>query len=191
MFLPRRPASNRITQFLNESKNLPLSYGPVGIARHSPRGFKLDEARAVIGVGLAAFKTAKDALCHWRHFDFGWVELHPQGAAIETGTVVAVLVQHLGFWSLNGCRIVYLTHDDDDHETSFGFAYGTLANHAELGEEIFEVSFDPASQEVSYTIRAVSKPRAALALAGYPITRMLQERFRRDSIAAMKRAVGG
>jgi hypothetical protein len=42
-------------------------------------------------------------------------------------------------------------------------------------------------QEVTYRIRAVSKPRAALALAGYPITRLFQERFRRDSIAAMKR----
>src|SRR5262245_5141724 len=112
MFLTRRPASDQIKQFIEDSKTLPLSYGPVGIAKDSPRGFKVDEAQSVIGVGLAAFKTAKDALCNWRHFDLGWVELHPQGAPIETGTVVAVLVQHLRLWSLNGCRIVYLTRDD-------------------------------------------------------------------------------
>jgi uncharacterized protein (UPF0548 family) len=163
-----------------------LSYGPIGIAKDSSRGFKVDEARAVIGQGFTAFTTAKNALRNWKQFDLGWVELYPQNAPLETGTVVAVLVRHLRFWSLNGCRIVYLTGDDND-QTAFGFAYGTLGNHAELGEEIFEVSFDPESHEVSYRIRAVSKPRAALALAGYPITRLFQARFRRDSIDAMKR----
>ena len=187
MFLTRRPTFDQIKQFIDSSKQLSLSYGPIGIAKDSPRGFKVDEARAVIGKGFTAFTTAKDALRNWKQFDLGWVELYPQNAPIETGTVVAVLVRHLGFWSLNGCRIVYLTADD---ETAFGFAYGTLANHAELGEEIFEVSFDPVLQEVKYRIRAVSKPRAALALAGYPITRLFQGRFRRDSIDAMKRAVG-
>jgi uncharacterized protein (UPF0548 family) len=190
MFLTRRPSTEQIKQFLDDSQHLSLSYGPVGIARESPRGFKVDEARAVIGHGLTAFNTAKQALGHWRHFDLGWVELHPQTAPVETGVVVAVLVHHLGIWSLNGCRIVYLTHDDEK-ASAFGFAYGTLANHAELGEEIFEVSFDAKAQEVIYRIRAVSKPRAALALAGYPVTRMFQERFRRDSIAAMKRAARG
>jgi uncharacterized protein (UPF0548 family) len=114
--------------------------------------------------------------------------LFPRGAPIETGTVVAVMLNHLGFWSLNGCRIVYMVGDGDS-ATQFGFAYGTLTNHAERGEEIFEVSIDPSSQEVSYRIRAASKPRAALARVGYPFTRALQARFRRDSLRAMQRAI--
>ncbi|PYS27408.1 MAG: DUF1990 domain-containing protein, partial [Acidobacteria bacterium] len=61
--------------------------------------------------------------------------------------------------------------------------------HAEMGEEIFQISISPGSEEVSYRIRAASRPRAALARIGYPITRLLQSRFRRDSIAAMRRAV--
>jgi uncharacterized protein (UPF0548 family) len=72
---------------------------------------------------------------------------------------------------------------------SFGFAYGTLTNHAEMGEEIFEVIMDPESEEVVYRIRAVSKPRAAWAQIGYPIARYLQERFRQDSISALQRAI--
>jgi len=72
---------------------------------------------------------------------------------------------------------------------NFGFAYGTLPNHAEMGEEIFEVLLEPESEEVVYRIRAVSKPRAALARIGYPITRVFQERFRRDSIRALQRAI--
>lgn len=189
MFLTRRPSPDQIKEFINRSKALPLSYDPVGIARESPRGFKVDEVRAVIGHGQAAFETAKAALREWRHFDLGWVELHPQAAPVEVGTVVAVLVRHLGFWSLNGCRVLYLL-DDAENENSFGFAYGTLTNHAELGEELFEVRFNPESGEVTFRIRAVSKPRAALAVLGYPYARLCQERFRRDSVAALRRTVG-
>jgi uncharacterized protein (UPF0548 family) len=184
MFLPRRPSPHEIRQFLERSQDLPLSYEPVGIARESPPGFKIDEASSVIGRGETTFASAKQALTNWQQFDLGWVELHPHGAPIEAGSVVAVLVRHLGFWSLNGCRVVYLI---DEAGMKFGYAYGTLANHAELGEEIFEVSFDPATEAVTYRIRAVSKARALAARIGYPYTRFLQEYFRRDSIAAMRR----
>ena len=189
MFLFHRPSQRAIEEFIARSRDLPLSYNPIGIAKESPRGFKVDEASGVIGHGEPAFVRAKLALAEWRHFDFGWVELFPQGAAIEPGSVVAVLVHHMGFWSLNGCRIVY-TLGDRRTGPSFGFAYGTLTNHAELGEEIFEVALAPESDEVVYRIRAVSKPRAAMARIGYPFTRSLQARFRRDSIAALRRAIG-
>ena len=188
MFLARRPSQHEIEEFIARSRDLPLSYSPIGIAKESPRGFKVDEASGVLGHGQAAFEQAKLAVAEWRHFDFGWVELLPRRAAIEPGSVVAVLVHHLGFWSLNGCRVVY-TLGDPRTGPSFGFAYGTLTNHAELGEEIFEVSLAPASGEVVYRIRAVSKPRATMARIGYPFTRLLQARFRRDSIAAMRRAI--
>ncbi len=189
MFLARRPSQREIEEFITRSQDLPLSYSPIGIAKESPDGFKVDEASGVIGHGQQAFERAKLALAQWRHFDFGWVELFPRGAAIEPGSVVAILVHHLWFWSLNGCRVVY-TLGDRRTGARFGFAYGTLSNHAELGEEIFEVSLVPDSEEVIYRIRAVSKARATLARIGYPFTRMLQERFRRDSITALRRAIG-
>src|SRR5713101_3005189 len=181
MFLPRRPSQRELEEFIARSRDLPLSYNPIGIAKESPRGFNLDEASAVIGHGEQAFERAKLALTGWRHFDLGWVELFARGAAIEPGSVVAVLVHHLGFWSLNGCQVVY-TLGHRLTGPSFGFAYGTLTNHAELGEEIFEVSLVPESEEVVYRIRAVSKPRATITKIGYPLTRMFQARFRRDSI---------
>jgi hypothetical protein len=48
---------------------------------------------------------------------------------------------------------------------------------------------DEVSGDVIYRIRAISWPQAALARLGHPILRVLQERFRRDSAAAMTRAV--
>jgi uncharacterized protein (UPF0548 family) len=77
---------------------------------------------------------------------------------------------------------------DDEPDRRFGFAYGTLSNHAELGEEIFEVALNPETGDVTYRIHAASRPRAILARVGYPIARLFQARFRRDSAEAMKRA---
>ena len=188
MFLRVRPSQSGIDDFLAQSRQLPLSYQPIGIAGLADSEFRIDEVRCTLGHGPKIFASAREALLSWRQFDLGWVELFPRGAPIETGTVLAVMVNHLGFWSLNGCRIVYLIGGGDS-ATQFGFGYGTLTNHAERGEEIFEVSIDPTSQEVSYRIRAASKPRATLARAGYPFTRALQARFRRDSLTAMQRAV--
>jgi uncharacterized protein (UPF0548 family) len=188
MFLARRPSQRVLAEFLDQSGHLPLSYDPIGIARQSPPGFNADLTSTVIGHGRQTFERARIALAEWRHYEMGWVELFPRGASIDVGSVVAVLVQHLGFWSLNGCRVVYGIGDRQSG-SSFGFAYGTLSNHAELGEEIFEVMLEPESDEVIYRIQAVSKPHAALAWIGYPIARYFQERFRRDSTSALRRAI--
>jgi uncharacterized protein (UPF0548 family) len=190
VFLIHRPSQPEIENFLAASRDLPLSYEPVGLAKRPLRGFKVDIAEAVIGRGEQAYERARQALCEWRQFELGWVELFPRSAPTETGTVVAVLVRHHGLWSLNGCRIVYTIEEQTAEKITFGFAYGTLVNHAEMGEEIFEVLFNLISENVTYSIRAVSKPRAALARLGYPYVRLCQSRFRKDSIAAMRRAIG-
>ncbi len=193
MFLARRPSAEQIERFLRESRDRPLSYGPVGIVaghgeRRNPTGRgHLDEATVVIGHGPSAFDRARTALMAWKQFDLGWVETFPPNAPVDVGTNVAVLIRHLGFWSLNGCRVLY-TVGSEDGIVRFGFAYGTLTNHAESGEELFEVSFDPRTDEVIYRIRAKSWPQAMLARVGQPIVRVLQARFRAHSAAAMMRA---
>lgn len=180
----QHPSPKQIETFIERSGNLSLSYHPVGIASAESAGFKVDEIRATLGKGEATFALAKLALLEWKQFDLGWVELFPRDAPVETDTNVAVLVHHLGCWSLNGCRVVYSIEDP----ARFGYAYGTLTNHAECGEEIFEVSLNQ-NDEVIYRIRAVSRPRAAFTRIGYPITRMFQAKFRRDSAQAMRIAV--
>jgi uncharacterized protein (UPF0548 family) len=190
MFFLRRPSSLTIDRVIADSKDLPLSYGPVGLVSGPPRGFDIDDTREVIGNGKVDFERARAALVDWKQFEVGWAELFPKRAPIEPGTAVALLVHHLGFWSLNGCRVVYRVGEaDSDHR--FGFAYGTVSNHSEMGEEIFEVILDSTSGDVRYEIHAASRPRAPLARLGYPIARVLQARFRRDSVAAMRRAVRG
>ena len=187
MFLTRRPTPDVIDRFIRESQDLPLSYGPVGIVRAPPAGQHLDELAVAVGHGQADFERARAALLAWKQFDIGWVETFPRHAPVAVGTVVAVLIRHLGFWSLNGCRVLYSVGGPDD-VARFGFAYGTLTNHAESGEELFEVFIDPRAEDVVYRIRATSWPQVTLARVGQPIVRVLQKRFRDQSAAAMKRA---
>ena len=189
MFLARRPSPQDVDRFLQAARDLPLSYDRIGLAKHNPDGFSVDEEATIIGSGEAAFRLATQALVAWTHFAVGWVELFPKGAAISPGTDVAVLARHVGFWSLNACRVVYSIGGHDD--TEFGFAYGTLTEHVECGEEIFRIRFQPESGDVSYLIRAASRPQAVLAKLGYPLTRAFQARFRHDSTAALKRAIDG
>jgi uncharacterized protein (UPF0548 family) len=63
------------------------------------------------------------------------VELCGSDTLIEPGQTVAVLTRVCGLWSLNACRIVYVIQED----RRFGYAYGTLPEHAESGEERFLV----------------------------------------------------
>lgn len=186
MFLIRKPSSSDIDRFLEGSRRLPLSYAPVGLVKHAAPGTRVGEHTIPIGRGLADFDRARAALVAWKHFEIGWVQLFPKHAPIEPGTVVAVLIRHVGCWSLNGARVVYQV-EGSDAQPGFGFAYGTLTNHAECGEELFEVFVD-GSGSVMYRIRAIAWPQSALARIGHPIVRRLQARFRRDSGAGMARA---
>ena len=181
----RRPSQHAIEAFLDAAKTQSLTYRPVGLALNPSAGYWVDAASAVIGRGDEVFQRARRALQQWREFELGWAEVFPKDAPIAIGTIVAVLARHLGIDSLNACRIVSACDTADE----FSFAYGTLTDHAESGEEIFRVTHGRLSGEVRYEIRAVSRGRALLAQLGGPVARVYQARFRRDSVAAMHRAV--
>jgi uncharacterized protein (UPF0548 family) len=188
VFYLRRPGPDVIDEVLRMSQDLPLSYRPAGLVLGDRPVPGIVDCSTCIGHGAADFGRARAALERWTQSTLSWVTVFPAGAAPEPGAVVVVLIRHLGFWSLNGCRVLYRTGDVEP-TTSAGFGYGTLTNHAEAGEERFEVRLDPASGDVRYRIRATSWGRAPLARVGQPIVRALQARFRRDSAAAMARAV--
>ena len=93
-------------------------------------------------------------------FDMPWIVLCWPDVPIETGATVAVLVSHAGFWSLNACRIAYVLQERRILE-KYGFAYGTLHDHGEIGEERFTVEFNPPDGSVWYDLYAFSRPGPA------------------------------
>jgi len=188
MFRFSRPAKAEIERFLAAQDRAPFSYPEVGASRNktAPHGYTVDHNRALLGSGEGAFERAKAAIREWRMFDFPWLELCFPDTPIEPGKTVAVLASHFGFWSLNPSRIVYVV-DEAEPLRRYGFAYGTLRGHAELGEERFTVEHQP-EDSVWYDILAFSRPSPLVRLAN-PIARQMQRRFQRDSMNAMQRAV--
>jgi len=187
MLFLRKPSPATIRDFLTAQARLKLTYSPLGsTATVPPLGYVVDHTRIKLGEGHKFFLAAKSALDCWNHFRLGWVEAYPLAPAIQVGQVVAVLARYLGLWSLNACRIVYLV-DEQEPLKRYGFAYGTLPDHMESGEERFTVEWHEKEDAVWYDILAFSRPNHFLARLGYPLMRRLQKRFARDSVAAMMR----
>jgi Uncharacterized protein conserved in bacteria len=190
MFLLRRPTEKQIRQFLVNQQNKPFSYPAGGAARlTAPPGYTVDHNRVMLGTGRRVFDLGVDALRRWEMFNIGWLRLCWPEASIETGTIVGVLAHIAAIWSLNACRIVFVI-DEGGEVRRYGFAYGTLPAHVERGQESFSVEWSRKDDSVWYDIFAYSRPNHFLAKVGYPVTRLLQRRFARDSMKAMLIASG-
>ena len=98
---------------------------------------------------------------------------------------MAVQARTFGFWSLSAARIVYVI-EENTAANRFGFAYGTLPNHVECGEERFMIE-RLENNSVWYDIYAFSHPEHPLVRLGFPIARKLQKRFVKQSLARIAR----
>lgn len=182
MFLLSKPSDAAVSNFLANVSNDGFSCSEVGQSLGKvPGGYNVDHNRILIGTGRKSFDAAKKAVRDWKMFDMPWVDLHRFDTPIEVGRDVAILIKHFGFYSINAARIVYVIDEAD----RFGFAYGTLKQHGEKGEERFTVEYNAKNDEVWYDILAFSRPNHLMAQLGYPLTRHLQHCFARDSKEAM------
>jgi uncharacterized protein (UPF0548 family) len=188
MLLFRQPKPETIRRFLDDQGELDFSYEGIGAtANEPPAGYVVDHTRVKLGVGKEVFAAAKVALEGWQQFRIGWLGAWPATTPIRQGEVVAIVARSIGLWWLNACRIVYLI-DEELEETKFGFAYGTLPDHAGSGEERFLIEMG-GDGSVWYDILAFSRPNHLLARIGYPYVRRVQKRFGQHSAVAMQQAV--
>lgn len=193
----RRPDDATIARFLENQAPLEFSYDAVGATQTQavPAGFVYDHYRTRLGEGDAAFEVACDALKRWAMFDVGWMTiLDPSSATPASapsnpveGMTIGLLINLPLAWWLNACRVIYVI-DESQPRRRFGFAYGTLPDHAERGEERFLVEQDDAGV-CWYDLSAISRPSHWLTKLGYPVARAMQKRFARQSQAAMQQAV--
>jgi uncharacterized protein (UPF0548 family) len=191
LFLIREPSAEWVSNVLESQGEMPFSYAEVGASREGAKelaGYVVDHNRVKLGEGRETFGRAAAALLACKMFDVGWARLAPAGAPVEVGTTVAVLARHFGIRSLNVSRVVYGIEEDDGDVRRRGFAYGTLPEHAESGEERFTVEWRRDDDSVFYDLYAFSRPNHALARLGRPVARGLQRRFAQDSLQAMVKA---
>jgi uncharacterized protein (UPF0548 family) len=185
----RRPGEDAIRALLSRSAATPLSYPVPGMTREpAPPEWNVGRYQVELGTGAATYEAACAAVDRWAMFRIGWVELCWPEEPPSEGKGVAVLARLGPIWALNACRVTYVVRDAANIERH-GFAYGTLAEHMETGEERFVVSWNRSCDLVTYEIVAYSRPRHWLARLGGPAARAAQRRFRVDSAQAMRRAV--
>ena len=153
------------------------------------RGWVRDHHGVVLGRGDAVWQAAQTALGEWRMFDQPWLRLHPACPTIEVGAVVLVLARLGPLVSVNACRIVARL-DEQGPPARYGFVYGTLALHAEMGEERFCVERDPVTDEVRLDVAALSRPHLWYCWPGFPLVRRMQHRFASGGRDAFVRRLG-
>jgi uncharacterized protein (UPF0548 family) len=152
------PTDDEVRRFISKQKDSSFSYPDVGASATAvPAGYNLDHNRVQLGRGEKTWQRALGAIRTWRMFSMPWVNLHWQSAPIVVGTDIAVSIHHFGFYSLNACRIVYLV-DEEGPVKRFGFAYGTLAEHAEGGEERFTIEWSRTDDTIWYDVLASLAP---------------------------------
>src|SRR6185369_17512413 len=138
MFSFLDPSDLTVRELIARERDCSFTYDAVAATKSTPPlNFTVDHNRVEIGRGEKAFQTAIAALRDWKQFDLGWVSIVPTGVKLEVGATVAVKVRALGTWSLNAARVIYLIEEP----RKFGFAYGTLTDHVESGEERFSVEW--------------------------------------------------
>ena len=99
---------------------------------------------------------------------------------------MGVLGRHFGLWSLDACRIVYVIEEKEASlPRRYGFAFGTLPDHVERGEERFSVEWHRAEESVSYEVFAFARPAHPLVNLCPPFVRMIQRRFAAASLRAV------
>jgi uncharacterized protein (UPF0548 family) len=146
---------------------LPLTYSEVGATAGAlPQGYHHVHESAVIGHGRKRFDEAAQAVMRWGM-------LRGAGLRVEATTEVAAVgsevIVRLGPVRAP-CRVVYVV-DEPNHR---GFAYGTLPGHAETGEELFAVRYDPTSDAVTAEVIAFSRHGTWWSRLAGPFTALVQ-----------------
>lgn len=152
---------------LDELAGKPLTYPEVGAtATTMPAGYHHLRKSSVIGRGRDRFEQAAAAGMRWGMLRGAGLRVDAAEPVAEVGCDVLV---HLGPVKAP-CRVVYVVDEADRR----GFAYGTLPGHAESGEELFLVSYDPATTEVRAEVAAFSRHATWWSRLGAPVTSLIQ-----------------
>lgn len=144
-----------------------LTYPEVGAtASDLPDGYRHLRKSSVIGRGRDRFEQAATAGMRWGMLRGAGLRVKATSPAAAVGAEVLV---HLGP-VVAPCRVVYVVEEPDRR----GFAYGTLPGHAESGEELFLVRYDPATDRVYAEVTAFSRHATWWSRLGSPVTSLVQ-----------------
>ena len=183
----RLARGGNLDELLSRYSAAPYSYAEVGATGGDlPPGYRHIRRVTRLGTGRGDFEEACALLFGWEMHRRAGLTVAASGAATPGRTVV--LGVGLGLVLVVPCRVVYVVHEPRRN----GFAYGTLPDHPEQGEESFVVVRDD-HDVVSLHITAFSRPGSALTRVAGPLNRAVQSLVTRRYELALRprRASGG
>lgn len=140
--------------------------------------FAFDE---VVGHGQADFEAAGSVLRQWAMHTGAGVRVEP--VPLVVGNDVVLWTRVLGLSLVFACRITELV----DTDSIFGFTYATLPGHPEQGVETFHVVL--LDDQVRLRITGESRPALLLNKLSGPVGPIMQKRFTRKYVAAMRSGI--
>ncbi len=186
MKLVRPDSQVSIDHLLSTRTEAAPTYPEIGatLRGENPDGYRRDFAETSLGKGRVVFQRSVAGLKAWKSHHVPGMRVFPRAAPIEVGATVVVTVGTPWLALAAPCRIVGVLDDPDQ----WGFAYGTLPGHPERGEESFVVSIT-GDGDVTFRIRAFSRPGAPLVRLAGLVARIVQRAGTRGYLDAMKRGL--
>ncbi|KAG0568675.1 hypothetical protein KC19_6G037200 [Ceratodon purpureus] len=182
---------NYDTKFKGATRESPLSGDRAEELKKN--GFAINHASVKLGSGKNAFLQGKEALQNWGHFQLPWASVDAS-TPIKEGSKFCVCANEIVTWVMNPLQVLYVDSktpssvDQKHQQAAFAYGSGTLHGHMLAGEEKFLVEWRE-DDSVWYEISSFAKPANFLSFAGYPVARLQQKMFAKQSMAAMQRAV--
>jgi uncharacterized protein (UPF0548 family) len=166
---------------LNRMRAAELTYKEVGGTEGSaPAGYHVGTYRRVVGQGRADFDRAALGLRTWQPQRS--IGVQPFAEARLLGGETLLFVMPAGPAEIRiCCRVVSVV----ETETQFGFTYGTLPCHPEIGEERFGVTLEP-NGEVVFAINVFWRSGTLISTLGGPVTSFLQRRATRGYLDGLE-----
>lgn len=151
-----------------------------GALDEPPPGWWRNCGSAVVGRGDVDFEIARQCLRMWSHFPKSWAEPISDGPTVP-GQQIAVVARCIGFHVSNVCRVIDVVEHHSDDWSTFAITYSTCAGHDMRGAERFRLSWNKATDTVTFEVVSYSKPASLLARLSLPYVRSLQRRFAVES----------
>ncbi|TPG31786.1 DUF1990 domain-containing protein [Mycolicibacterium hodleri] len=152
---------------LSDLAELRFTYPEIGAtAGPMPDGYHHLRATAVIGHGRDRFEETAAEVMRWGMLRGAGLHVN---ATTEVAAVGSEVLVGLGPLRVP-CRVVYVIDEPDRR----GFAYGTLPGHAESGEELFAVRYDPIDDVVYAEVIAFSRHGTWWSRLAGPFTSLTQ-----------------
>jgi uncharacterized protein (UPF0548 family) len=161
-----------------------LTYPEIGATRGDalPSGYRHVRRCERLGSGVEVFRRAVDGLRGWGMQRGAGLRVPASTPPPAAGVRVTMSVPFLRI----PCEVVWVVEED----RRYGFAYGTLPGHPEIGEEAFVVRLDDADQ-VWLTITTFSRPGRWYTRIAGPLAWLVQDFATGRYVAAMRRIATG